>query len=79
MNERQTSSRSANGTIGRVTTYALANGTKVMGIYLGIKEAGRENVRESVLIFAACLALGAQTVENIVLKAIDRFFGGGNG
>jgi hypothetical protein len=68
-----------NGRTARVTTYVVTNGTKVIGVYVGLKEAARDNVRESVLIFAACLALGAQTVENVLLKAIDRFFGGPNG
>lgn len=66
-----------NGRLPRATAYVVTNGTKVVGLYLGIKEVARETVRESVLIFAAVLAMGAQAVENIVIAAIDRFFGRG--
>jgi hypothetical protein len=64
-----------NGRTGRVATYFVTNGTKVLGVYIVLKEASREVVRDSVLIVGALLALGAQTVEAIVLAAIDRFFG----
>lgn len=63
-------------TVTRVTTYLLTNGTKVLGVYIVLKEQAKDNVRDSVLIVGALLALGAQTVEAILLATIDRFFGG---
>lgn len=67
-----------NGRAARVTTYVVTNGTKVLGVYVIVKEQTRDAVRDSVLIAGALLALGAQTVEAIILATIDRFFGGGD-
>lgn len=62
--------------MGRITTYVVTNGTKVLGVYMVVKEQTKDTVRDSVLVTGALLALGAQTVEAILLAAIDRFFGG---
>ena len=59
----------------RITTYVIANGTKVAGAYLVLKEQAGEG-RNSVLIVGAVMILGAQTVEAVLLRIIDRFFGG---
>jgi drug/metabolite transporter (DMT)-like permease len=69
------SSTPAAGTLSRVTTYLIANGTKVAGVYIILKEQSGEG-RNWILVAGAALALGAQTVEAIVIAAIDRFFGG---
>lgn len=62
----------------RATTYIVTNGTKVVGVYLILKEASRETTRDSVLLAGAFLALGAQAAEDIILKIVDRFFGNGS-
>ena len=67
---------SPNGTtVGRVTTYVITNGIKVLGAYVVVVEQAGQG-RSWVLVAGAVLALGAQTVERIVLAALDRFFGG---
>ena len=66
------------GRTARLTTYILTNGTKVVGVYIVLKEQSQDMVRDSVLIVGALLALGAQTTEAILLSLIDRFFGGGD-
>ena len=45
------------------------------GVYLILKEASRDTVRDSILLAGAALALGAQAVEDIILRLVDRFFG----
>jgi hypothetical protein len=75
MAEQDSSTR--NGRAGRVSTYIVTNGTKVVGLYLVLKEQSGAG-RDSVLIAGALLALGAQTAETIILAVIDRFFGGGD-
>jgi hypothetical protein len=68
------SSTPAAGTLSRVTTYLIANGTKVAGVYIILKEQTGEG-RNWVLVAGAALALGAQTVETVLIAAINRFFG----
>lgn len=65
------------GRLARVTTYLITNGTKVVGVYIILKERTLDDPKDSVLIIGGVLALGAQTVEAIVLATIDRFFGNG--
>jgi hypothetical protein len=58
-------------------TLILANAAKLVGLGLGVNEAAiRDDARYSVMIFCVCCVLGAQVVENIILGAIERFFGG---
>ena len=68
------SSQPPTGRASRVTTLVIANGLKVVGAYLIVVEQQGMG-RSTVLIVGALLALGAQTVETVVLRAIDRFFG----
>jgi drug/metabolite transporter (DMT)-like permease len=75
MGAPESSTPKATGTVSRVSTYLIMNGTKVAGVYIILKEQGGEG-RNWVLVAGAALALGAQTVEAIVIAAIDRFFGG---
>jgi drug/metabolite transporter (DMT)-like permease len=75
MTAPDSSGQSATGTVSRVTTYLIMNGTKVAGVYIILKEQSGEG-RNWILVAGAALALGAQTVEAIVIAAIDRFFGG---
>jgi hypothetical protein len=63
------------GTVSRVTTYLVMNGTKIAGVYIVLKEQTGEG-RNWVLLAGGALALGAQTVEAILIAVIDRFFGG---
>lgn len=80
MSERETPTPSPNGngtTIGRVTTYVITNGIKVLGAYVILAEQQGEG-RNWVLLAGAALALGAQTVEKIALAALDKFFGNGH-
>jgi hypothetical protein len=65
--------------VSRLTAYIVTNGTKVVGVYLILKEASRETTRDSVLLAGAFLALGAQAAEDIILRIVDRIFNGGNG
>lgn len=60
-----------------MATYVATNGMKVAGLYMGLKEQQGEG-REAVLIFAGCLVLGAQKVENMVIAGLDKFFGRGD-
>jgi hypothetical protein len=76
MADRERSSSSPSDRAGRIGALIVTNGTKAIGVYIVLKEAARESTRDSVLIVGALLAMGAQTVESIVLAAIDRFFGG---
>jgi hypothetical protein len=75
MTAPESSGQRGAGTVTRVTTYLIANGTKVAGVYIILKEQA-EGGRNWVLIAGAALALGAQTVETIIIAALDRFFGG---
>lgn len=76
MSESQPSPRSASETAGRVSTLLITNGTKLVGIYVFLKEVSRESRSDTVLLICAGLMLGAQTVEAVALKAIDRIFKG---
>jgi hypothetical protein len=62
------------GTLSRVTTYLVMNGTKVAGVYIVLKEQSGEG-RNWVLLAGGALALGAQTVETVLIALINRFFG----
>lgn len=58
-------------------TLAITNLTKLVGIALAINEAAvRENPRNSVIVLCAICVLGVQTVENVLLRMVDRLFGG---
>lgn len=59
-------------------TLLITNVTKVAGIAIAINEAMiRSEIRSGALAIAALMMLGAQVTENVILKAIDRFFGRG--
>jgi hypothetical protein len=62
MGAPESSTPKATGTVSRVSTYLIMNGTKVAGVYIILKEQGGEG-RNWVLVAGAALALGAQTVE----------------
>lgn len=53
----------------------LTNVTKVVGLALAINEGLiRDEARLEVLIAGMAFVLGLQAVENVLLRAIDRFF-----
>jgi hypothetical protein len=54
-------------------TILVTNALKVLGGYLVYLEQQGQG-RTSVLLAAVALALGAQAVENVLLRAIDKFF-----
>lgn len=60
----------------RGSALIVTNATKMVGLGLGVYEATVRDGRYSVMLFCTVCVLGAQVVENIMLKAIDRFFGG---
>jgi hypothetical protein len=74
-NGEQTSQRTGAGAA-RGSTLAITNLTKVAGIFLAVNEAlGSTPADHGILAVAALFVLGAQVAENIILGAIDRFFG----
>ena len=57
-------------------TLALTNLTKLGGLVIAINEALiRSDVRPTALAVAAFMMAGAQLSENVVMAALDRFFG----
>jgi hypothetical protein len=75
MNAPDSSTPRATGTVSRVGTYLVMNGTKIAGVYIILKEQSGEG-RNWVLLAGGALALGAQTVESVLIALIDRFLGG---
>lgn len=72
------SRRRATGTAARGSALLLTNVTKVVGLGLAINElAIREDARNSAIALCAICVLGAQVVEDVALRIIDRFFGTG--
>lgn len=58
------------------STLIVTNLTKIAGVVLAILEWARPGqVQDSVLIFCGVLVLGAQVVENMALRTIDRLLG----
>jgi hypothetical protein len=52
--------------------------TKVTGLALAVNElAIREDARNGAIALCAICVLGAQVVEDVALRTIDRFFGTG--
>ena len=69
--------RRATGTAAR-STLLITHTTKVVGLALAINElAVREDARNSAIALCAICVLGAQVVEDVALRIIDRFFGAG--
>lgn len=67
-------SSSAPATLRR-STLLLTNAGKLLGLAIAVNELLiRPTLRESALAFAGALIFGVQTVENIILGAIDRMF-----
>jgi hypothetical protein len=56
-------------------TLLLTNLGKLGGLVIGCREA-LGTARPSVLLFATAIYLGAQAFEDLVLKLIERNFGG---
>lgn len=58
-------------------TLAITNVTKLVGLGLAINEAAlRETPRNAVIVLCAICVLGVQVVENVLLRTVDRLFGG---
>lgn len=65
------------GALGRRSTLAITNLTKLAGLGIGINETLVRPHRDAlVVIFAAVLIAGAQATESLVLAVIDRVLGG---
>jgi hypothetical protein len=59
-----------------VGTLVVTNATKVAGLVIALNEAMVRDERDAaVMIVAAVMMIGAQAAEQILLRAIDRFFG----
>lgn len=70
----------ATGAAARGSALLITNATKLVGLGLAINEAAiRTNARDSVIALAAICVLGAQVVEDVLLKLIDRIFGQSRG
>jgi hypothetical protein len=65
------------GKLGRAGTYVATWATKGAGIYVFLEEASKPRDEQSswILMVCAALMLGAQVVENVLLKAVERVFG----
>lgn len=60
----------------RGLTLVITNVTKLVGAAVVINETMiRSELRPSALAVASLMMLGAQVSEDMILKAIDRFFG----
>lgn len=71
--------RRATGRATRGSTLLITNLTKITGLALAINElAIREDARNSAIALCAICVLGAQVVEDVALRIIDRFFGIGS-
>lgn len=73
--EPQESPPSGGGQSRHTWTQAIANVMRVAGIVIGTAE-GLGKGREWVMMFAAICVLGVDVVESILLRLIDRLFGG---
>ena len=72
-------SRRSVGAAARGSTLLITNLTKVVGLGLAINElAIREDARNSAIALCAICVLGAQVVEDVALRIVDRFFGTGS-
>jgi hypothetical protein len=70
--------RRATGTAARGSALLITNMTKVTGLALAVNElAIREDARNGAIALCAICVLGAQVVEDVALRTIDRFFGTG--
>jgi hypothetical protein len=56
-------------------TVISTNIGKFVGMFLAIREAGQDQVDNSVLAIAALLILGSTVAEDILVRAIDKFLG----
>lgn len=64
------------GAQARGGTLVITNLTKLAGVGVVVNETMiRSNLRPSALAVASLMMLGAQVSEDMILKAIDRFFG----
>jgi hypothetical protein len=59
-------------------TLLITNAPKLIGLYIAVQEAHRPNARDSIIAFCALCIVGAQVAENVLLRAVDRFFDGGD-
>jgi hypothetical protein len=68
-----------NGQPEKTVTYRLTvistNIGKFVGMFLAIREAGQDQVDNSVLAIAALLILGSTVAEDILVRTIDKFLG----
>jgi hypothetical protein len=70
-NRQRTGPRAA-----RNSTLAITNLTTAAGIFLAVNEAlSSKPADHGILAIAALFVLGAQVAQDIILGAIDRFFG----
>jgi hypothetical protein len=61
----------------RGVTLVITNLTKILGLIVAVNEILiRPSIRDSALAVAAAMMFGAQTVENVLLGAIDRMMHG---
>lgn len=56
-------------------TIWITNATKIVGLVIGFGEAFlQENPRREIVLMCVVFVVGAQAVENIALRTIDRLF-----
>lgn len=67
--------KKSGGGAARGSTLLLTNITKLAGLVIALHEAlGKDHAQAVVLAVAATFVLGAQVAENVLIRAIDRFF-----
>lgn len=65
----------------RFATLVVTNAAKLLGLYIGAHEALQRGhpAQNGVLMLAALFFFGVQAGENVLLRTIDRLFGGVHG
>jgi hypothetical protein len=72
-------SSSRDGTIVRAVTIVTTKAPQMVGLYLAVQEAAREDPRQQIVFLIALCILGVQGIENIAMMVISRVFGNGSG
>jgi hypothetical protein len=75
MTPPQTNGQPEKSSVTHRLTVVSTNIGKFVGMFLAIREAGQDQVDNSVLAIAALLILGSTVAEDILVRAIDKFLG----
>ena len=72
---KETPSGQAHGQIARLGALVVAKAPQIVGLYLAIREAGRAERDEAMILLIALCIMGVQAAQEIAFRIIDRVFG----